>query len=1281
MIKNKKHINPSDYIKKYRRGGLVPLFQYGHEVDPYGGLGPNLQPPPLDLGSDSDSDGIPNSVDKNNEWIWNPNNTYDLTNTDSEILNTLKNNSENNSDENITNDGVILDEGELQCQMCDGGFPINVAPVNGACPEGSIPDDGKTNPCDAEKTEDAEEQTEGSQDTQITKTERGAPGWHTPDPYDIGPYGESGDLFHLMGTIHGMGTDLGLWNPGFRGEDETTTTTTPGATEEQIEEQKETQEEVVCQKCDEGYPVNIASVDGKCPEGSVPDDGTNPCTGEKKDTEENVNNKNESDNNNKKNNPNDNILNEDESALTPAENISQYNQEMEDLWNDPQGDSMFWTDEMRQRHRDRHFNEDGTPKTQEEKDAEAAIRLEESRKGMYQDPEDGQWYSNHPAMYDENDKLLPQYQYEGWDDLSEQMYGGSIPYFQGGGTIDEAEYEQDQRQKQAANMPDTLDLQGPNTNYLASMNANPNATNQPFIGPKLPNLDPDGDGINTGIDATPDGTDPNFIGPQPQPTPDLDPDNDQLNIGVDATPFGDDGPNFNPQDNEPSDKEGDIACQKCEGGYPMNVAPVDGQCPEGTTPDDGSDPCAGQPAPKDEETEETTEEETTEEKKEKGEKQPFKPFRAAIKAAEFVNAWSRKRADRKKKRQAMLETSSDYVFGDSATDATNKGQYDVNTGRMQPDKQVYARQGKYGIELPKAGYGWGDLWNDVKGAGKFVSNMSPAGLAMNTYVDTKADYDAGNIKSTDDLWSRGANNLLDNSQQALQGAGFVPGYGAAADLVNAGISKTRAHYEDDPIKKAQYNIDASTNLVSAVPFAGDAVAAGATLDMVTGSNVRNQLAQDYVDSTNKSTPVPTESPSITQANIKSTDEYVPQSQRTGRYGKELPRASAGLEWLKNNYPGFDDLTTDQQQQVLSQYSTNSQSQNTSGFSQQYLDTQKYKDEQRTLGYDPVINDLPSWLRKTKEGFGRVIIDDEMERRMRGQLAGGKLDPQVAEEYARFLGSYRGPAAIDYNLEDYNRFQGFDADKQSRFNYPGVAFGYKDDLPGRGPWDTVSGDYSPNTLSAWMQLADQVNQPKKYKDLDEDAIEAKNKKQFNRELNIESRKIEDSFLDDDYDMSLAYIPEDIEEEEDPFGPEGFANVDQELMNRLNATNEEIVSLPAKTINQIPTVSNNQLPARSTSVVQQEIPAQKNTESAYDFSGENPYEYGTDEYYNWKKAKRSAMFANQETKKKPTKKENKRAEMFADAYVPQSQRAYGGEELDLDAKTISKLIALGADIEIL
>lgn len=1237
----KKHISPLEYIKQYRRGGRTSFFQGGGSYPLLENDYPMI---------DSDFDGIPDGIDSANEYVWNPdapaiinnnsdNNPDNNSNNSNNTNNNNSNNTNNNeSDQNITDDGIILDKGELQCQMCDDGYPVNVAPVNGACPEGSIPDDGKTNPCDTEKVEYPYD--EG--DTDITKTERGAPGWHTPDPYDVGPYGKPGDLYHLIGTIHGMGTDLGLWNPGFRGEDEATTTTTPGATEEQIEEQKETQEEVVCQKCDEGYPVNIASVDGKCPEGSVPDDGTNPCTGEKKDTEENVNNNNESNDNNKKNNSDDNILNEDESALTPAENIAQYNESMEDLWNDPQGDSMFWTDEMRQRHRDRHFHEDGTPKTQEEKDAEAKQREIENRKYQYYDETDDTWYTQHPNMYDENNQLLPQYQ-----NLAEQMYGGSIPYFQaggsafqvgadgkpqslftkndqgqavpnetpvnpygsisatnpnapavpnsvfgytddmtpqekhqrfneykdreaelkeeerrgemsfmekinedytlpaakytvdkydryqagedpmelaietmndlgkikyigkipgmiggaadmgagvaqgdwdrvtkgagnivtsgfktgnkgadsavtelknpqlaarqGGGTTDESEYEQQQRQFQFANQQDNMNFQGPNTDYMGAMNANPNATNQPMIGPQLPDQQP--------------------------AAVDMDPDQDGIPIGIDATPEGDEGPNFNPPPSE--DEDGDIACQKCEGGYPVNVAPVNGECPEGSSPDDGSDPCAGQQQPAKDETQEETppaaEEEKEEKKEEDKEGRPFKPFKAAIKAAEFVNAWSRNRADRKAKRLAMRKTSADYVFGDQATDATNKGQYDVNTGMQQPDKQVYARQGKYGVELPKA--------------------------------------------------------------------------------------------------------------------------------------------------------------------------------------------SMGLEWLKNNYPGFDQLSHDEQQQVLNQHA---KSQNFDGYSGDYKDVLDFKEQYRTHGYNPVISDLPSWLRKTREGYGRVIIDDEMERRMRGQLAGGKLDPHIAKEYVRFLSGYRGPAAIDYNLERYNKYQGWDPEKQSKFNYPGVAHGYKDDLPGKGPFDTVYGDYSPSTLAAWIKMADQVNQPKKYKDLDDEDVIAKTKRDFNRKMKKDVFAYEqelDNAADEYWNEPLAYIPEEEEYEEDPFAPEieGYANVDEELMNRLNRSKEEIVSLPTRNITSLASNNNFELPKRKL-VVQEPVVEE-------------------DDIWARRAAKRAAMFADEPVEKivKETKEKPYTREEYA--YVPQSQRKDGGEEMDLDPETISQLIALGADIEIL
>ena len=358
---------------------------------------------------------------------------------------------------------------------------------------------------------------------------------------------------------------------------------------------------------------------------------------------------------------------------------------------------------------------------------------------------------------------------------------------QGGGTTDESDYDQQQRLFNFGQQQDNLNFQGPNTNYLAGMNANPNSTNQPMIGPQLPNLDPDGDGLPTGIDATPEGFDPNFIGPQPAPTPNLDPDNDGINTGIDADPFNayqdSSETTIEPTEttvdttggNEEEEEDGDIACQKCEGGYPVNVAPVDGQCPEGSSPDDGSDPCAGETPPKDETQEETEEEEVKEEK----EKRPFKPFRAAIKAAEFVNAWSRRREDRKKRKAMIRKTSADGVFGDQAQRADNRGQYDTNTGMQKPDKQVYARQGKYGTELIKAQEGgdyWGNLYNKVTSPINKAKNwvgdqvtenvINPVKDELNEAVDIKG-YMRGEQGMIPDFYGQSTSDLTEDMREGL----------------------------------------------------------------------------------------------------------------------------------------------------------------------------------------------------------------------------------------------------------------------------------------------------------------------------------------------------------------------------------------------------------------------------------------------------------------------------------------------------------------------------------
>lgn len=322
--------------------------------------------------------------------------------------------------------------------------------------------------------------------------------------------------------------------------------------------------------------------------------------------------------------------------------------------------------------------------------------------------------------------------------------------------------------------------------------------------------------------------------------------------------------NVNPQASE-------VVCQMCDNGSPINLpANPDGTCPPGSTVDDGqTNPC--DPS------------------------QPGSADYSDIENQEDVKAGHRQKYGSK-------GTIPDWLTAAPIGDKGNLADLILTTRSIINSYKPENYKGKFsfynlpsgqeGGDLPKAGYGWGDLWDDIKGAGKFVSNMTPTGMMVNTARDVKADYDAGNITSYDDLKSSAINRGLDNTQQGLQGAGFVPGYGILADGTNALISKGRAHFEDDPVKKAQYNVDAATNLVSAVPFAGDVVGAGATLDMVTGSNVRNQIAQNYVDGQNVS-PTPS-SPSIAQAeDAPVEEEYIPQSQRESKYGGALPKAQTG----------------------------------------------------------------------------------------------------------------------------------------------------------------------------------------------------------------------------------------------------------------------------------------------------------------------------------------------------------------------------------------------------
>ena len=256
--------------------------------------------------------------------------------------------------------------------------------------------------------------------------------------------------------------------------------------------------------------------------------------------------------------------------------------------------------------------------------------------------------------------------------------------------------------------------------------------------------------------------------------------------------------------------------------------------------------------------------------------------------------------------------------------------------------------------------------------------------------------------------------------------------------------------------------------------------------------------------------------------------------RLGRYGVELPQADIGTEFVANRYPGFDDLTADEQDQVLNQYNVGNNRSFGDDYSDQYLDTMAYKDENRTVGYNPAISELPDWLKTPNEGFGRIIVDDEMARYMKGQVASGNLDPNVVEGYYRFLEGYRGPAAIDYNIDKYNRYQTFDDEKKEKYRFLGSGFGYKDDLPGRGPWNTVSGNYDADMIESLLALSDKVN-VSRYPNLDQEAIDAENERDFNRMVSREAYNIrkEETAEADEYfkNLRLKEIEEEPEEEED------------------------------------------------------------------------------------------------------------------------------------------------------
>ena len=132
------------------------------------------------------------------------------------------------------------------------------------------------------------------------------------------------------------------------------------------------------------------------------------------------------------------------------------------------------------------------------------------------------------------------------------------------------------------------------------------------------------------------------------------------------------------------------ACQKCENGAPMNIAPVDGKCPEGSEPENlDSNPC-----------DKIKQDATVKPKKdESGNCVPGRNFmRPFVKVPKILSSIKRDLNEKKDevKRQSVT-TKSDVVFAD-AIGSDYQGDTNINTGKKQK-QNVYSRQGEYGTEI------------------------------------------------------------------------------------------------------------------------------------------------------------------------------------------------------------------------------------------------------------------------------------------------------------------------------------------------------------------------------------------------------------------------------------------------------------------------------------------------------------------------------------------------------------------------------------------------------
>ena len=278
-----------------------------------------------------------------------------------------------------------------------------------------------------------------------------------------------------------------------------------------------------------------------------------------------------------------------------------------------------------------------------------------------------------------------------------------------------------------------------------------------------------------------------------------------------------------------------------------------------------------------------------------------------------------------------------------------------------------------------------------------------------------------------------------------------------------------------------------------------------------------------------------------------------------RYGKELPKASPGLEFIKNRYPGFNDLTPDEQNQVLSQYSGNEyipQTQRPPQFSDDYYRLQEFRQNNpNVFGSTIGLGTLPDYAIKSmsRNPMGQIAIDEDMAKtieRTRG------LDPKVAEQFRAMLSGRKSGKTmfVNYNLDDMVN-----------------SGAYTYDTPGQGPsGQSMKGYINEAGLNKLIELSGQMDQPNypQLQDVDTSFTDKESKR-------IERENYMDPFGNiDPTSGGMIEIPQIEEEEENPFlvDPQSTITIPKRTVSNIDSLlgNTTDTQLPPKPQAPTPTV---------------------------------------------------------------------------------------------------------------